>query len=134
MDDIEVEHSTDEEDSTMAVNLGGRQGSESPAFFGSLNAMRSRLVGYGISPDDVKRCYAERFGVKGMSYCSARELGDCRGGGAGDGLFGGYFLRSDRLAQSGGEGSWLNEESSPIEQSLEEKAAREREAVVRLRY
>ena len=70
MDDIEVEHSTDEEDSTTVAPLEDDKAQNRRRFFGSLNAIRSRLAGYGVSPDDVKRCYAERFGVEGMSYCS----------------------------------------------------------------
>ena len=73
LDDIEVEHSTDEEDSTTAVTLEDDKAQSRRRFFGSLNAMRSRLAGYGVSPDDVKQCYAERFGVKGMSYCSPQD-------------------------------------------------------------
>lgn len=73
MEDIEVEHSTDEEDFTTAVTLEDDKAQNRRRFFGSLNAMRSRLAGYGVSPDDVKRCYAKRFGVEGLSYCSPQD-------------------------------------------------------------
>ena len=39
-------------------------------FFSALNAMRSRLAQYGVSPDDVRKCYAKRFGVERMSRCT----------------------------------------------------------------
>ena len=42
-------------------------------FFGSLNAMRSRLERHGVTPDDVRRCYAKIFGVERMSHCSPQE-------------------------------------------------------------
>ena len=42
-------------------------------FFGSLNAMRARLERHGVSVDDMRRCYAKRFAVEGMSGCSQRE-------------------------------------------------------------
>ena len=42
-------------------------------FFGFLNAMRPRLERHGVSVDDVRRCYAKRFAVEGMSGCSQRE-------------------------------------------------------------
>ncbi len=42
-------------------------------FFGTLNAMRSRLERHGVSVEDVRRCYAKRFGVEGMSHCSQGE-------------------------------------------------------------
>ena len=73
MDDIAVDHSTDEEDSTVAVTLEDDKAQNRRRFFGSLNAIRSRLEGYGLSLDDVKRCYAKRFGVAGMSDCSPRD-------------------------------------------------------------
>ena len=73
MDDIEVEHSTDEASSTTTAPLEDDKAQNRRRFFGSLNAIRSRLAGYGVSPDDVKRCYAERFGVAGMSDCSQRD-------------------------------------------------------------
>ena len=73
MADIEVEDSADEESSTTVAPLEDDKVQNRRRFFGSLNAMRSRLAGYGLSPDDVKRCYAERFGVEGMSYCSPQD-------------------------------------------------------------
>ena len=42
-------------------------------FFGFLNAMCSRLERYGVTPDDVRRCYAKIFGVERMSHCSPQE-------------------------------------------------------------
>ena len=42
-------------------------------FFSSLNAMRSRLAQYGVSPDDVRKCYAKRFGVERMSQCTPQQ-------------------------------------------------------------
>ena len=42
-------------------------------FFGFLNAMRSRLERHGVTPDDVRRCYAKIFGVERMSHCSPQE-------------------------------------------------------------
>ena len=42
-------------------------------FFGVLNAMHARLERHGMSVDDVRRCYAKRFGVEGMSACLQRE-------------------------------------------------------------
>ena len=39
-------------------------------FFGFLNAMCSRLERYGVTPDDVRRCYAQIFGVERMAQCS----------------------------------------------------------------
>ena len=42
-------------------------------FFGFLNTIRARLEQHGVSIEDVRRCYARRFVVKGMSACSQRE-------------------------------------------------------------
>ena len=42
-------------------------------FFSFLNAMRARLERCGMSVDHVRRCYAKRFAVEGMSACSQRE-------------------------------------------------------------
>lgn len=42
-------------------------------FFGALNAMRSRLEEYGVTPDDVRRCYANIFGVERMSQCNPQQ-------------------------------------------------------------
>ena len=39
-------------------------------FFSSLNVMHSRLAQYGVSSDDVRKCYAKRFGVERMSRCT----------------------------------------------------------------
>lgn len=42
-------------------------------FFGVLNAMRSRLQEYGVTPNDVRRCYANIFGVERMSECNQQQ-------------------------------------------------------------
>ena len=39
-------------------------------FFSSLNAMRSRLAQYEVTPGEVRKCYAKRFGVERMSRCT----------------------------------------------------------------
>ena len=42
-------------------------------FFGSLNAMRSRLARYGVTPGDVRKSYAKRFGVERLSQCTPQQ-------------------------------------------------------------
>lgn len=39
-------------------------------FFGSLNALRSRLARYELSTTDIRKYYAKRFGVERMSQCT----------------------------------------------------------------
>ena len=42
-------------------------------FFGCLNTMRSRLERHGVSTDDIRGYYANRFGVSRMRYCTQQE-------------------------------------------------------------
>ena len=42
-------------------------------FFGSLNAMRSRLARHGATPGDVRKSYAKRFGVERMAQCTPQQ-------------------------------------------------------------
>ena len=42
-------------------------------FFGSLNAMRSRLARYELSTTDIRKYYAKRFGVERMSQCTPQQ-------------------------------------------------------------
>ena len=42
-------------------------------FFGSLNALRSRLARCGVSPDDVRKWYVRRFGIERLSLCTQQQ-------------------------------------------------------------
>lgn len=42
-------------------------------FFGALNALRSKLAQYDLSPYDVRQYYAKRFSVERMSQCTQQQ-------------------------------------------------------------
>lgn len=42
-------------------------------FFGALNAIRSRLVQYGLSTTDIRKYYAKRFSVERMAQCTPQQ-------------------------------------------------------------
>ena len=64
---------TIEEDSIPTAPPPDDKAQHRRRFFGALNALRSRLARYGVSPDDMRRCYAKRFGVERLSLCTAQQ-------------------------------------------------------------
>ena len=70
-------------------------------FFSSLNAMRSRLARYGVSPDDVRKMLCKAVRCRTDVAMHPATVGGCRSRSTGDARIAGDFLRPYFSVQEG---------------------------------